>query len=158
MWGPCVPAVHGPRGLLSLNPVFALTQERPVRRQSTAEWQDSYLNALWCLVKLGDFPLSLQAPCCLTPAIYPRFKLQLGLEAKSQPNASWLSLRKERSRQPAALGYGSPRSSPYPERVILCMVLQAAFLSLQKLHTAVVCSSVCGLVGEGIGGMWLCDV
>lgn len=54
----------------------------------------SYLGVLRCLREQGGSPLSLQAPCCLTPAIYPRFKLQAGLGAKSQPTASWLPLRR----------------------------------------------------------------
>lgn len=88
-------------------------------------------------------PLSLQAPCCLTPAIYPRFKLQVGLEAKSQPNASWFPLRRQ-TKLPASRAWlqKPKRQQAYPEKVILCVCSYMQLLSLQEATHFFNCSSI----------------
>lgn len=90
---------------------------------------DSYLSALPSLIKQGGSPLSLEAPCCLTPTLSPRFKLQLELEAKSQPNASWFPLRRRTTLPASRAWLQKPRKQQsYPEKVILCVCFSRQLL------------------------------
>ena len=89
---------------------------------STAEFQNFLPRVLWCLIKQGGSPLSLQAPCCLTLVIYSCFKLQLGLKAKRQPNASWFPLRRLTKLPANGAWLQKPKKQQaYPKKVTVCI-------------------------------------
>lgn len=115
----------------------------------------SYLGALRWLIERGASPLSLQAPCCLTPAIYPRFKLQVGLEAKSQPNASWFPLRR-RTKLPASRAWlPKPTGQQASPEATACLLPprgsspRRGYTLLQLLY-ADRCAALLGCQGEGV--------